>query len=59
MPATPEPSPNVSASIHGVRMPIAAAISRFCVTARMRSPSGVKRSAAISAASTMTAKMMM
>ncbi len=59
MPATPEPRPKVSASIHGVRMPIAAAMRRFCVTARIDRPSEVKRSAAISAASTSAAKMMM
>ncbi len=41
IPATPDPSPKVNASTHGVRMPIAAAILRFCVTARIRSPIGV------------------
>ena len=38
MPAMPEPSPKVSASTHGVRMPIAAAMRRFCVTARICRP---------------------
>jgi hypothetical protein len=31
----PEPKPKVSASTRGVRMPIAEAIGRFWVTARM------------------------
>ncbi len=59
MPATPDPRPKVSASIQGVRMPIAAAICRFCVTARIASPSEVKRNAAISAATTRNANTMM
>ena len=49
MPAMPEPSPKVSASMRAVRMPIAAAIARFCVTARISRPSRVKRSSASSA----------
>ena len=44
MPAMPEPSPKVSASTRAVRMPIDAAIARFCVTARISRPSRVKRS---------------
>ena len=40
----PEPSPKVSASTRLVRMPIDAAIARFCVTARISSPMRVKRS---------------
>ena len=42
----PEPSPKVSASMRAVRMPIEAAIARFCVTARISSPSRVKRNSA-------------
>ena len=49
MPAMPEPSPKVSASMRAVRMPIEAAIWRFCVTARISRPSRVKRSIASSA----------
>jgi hypothetical protein len=37
----PEPSPKVSASTHGVRMPMAEAMRRFCVTARICRPIGV------------------
>jgi len=44
------------ASTHGVRMPITEAIRRFCVTARICSPKGVKRMASISAAKTTSAK---
>ena len=40
MPAMPEPSPKVSASTRPVRMPMAAAMRRFCVTARICRPSG-------------------
>ncbi len=35
----PEPSPKVSASTAAVRMPMAAAMARFCVTARISRPS--------------------
>ena len=42
----PEPSPKVSASMRLVRMPIEAAIARFCVTARISRPKRVKRSSA-------------
>ena len=58
MPAMPEPSAKVIASIHGVRMPIAAAIRRFCVTARMRRPSDVRLSANSSPENTTSAKTM-
>src|SRR6202522_3608215 len=56
IPAMPEPSPNVSASTRLVRMPIDAAIGRFCVTARISSPKRVKRSNARSAMNTAIAK---
>ena len=42
----PEPSPKVSASMRLVRMPIEAAIARFCVTARISRPRRVKRRSA-------------
>ena len=42
MPAMPEPRPKVSASIHGVRMPMALAMARFWVTARICRPKGVR-----------------
>ncbi len=38
-PATPEPSPNVQASMRAVGMPQHAAMPRFCVTARTWRPS--------------------
>jgi len=38
-----EPSPKVSASMRAVRIPMEAAIARFCVTARISRPSRVKR----------------
>ncbi|MGY3464263.1 hypothetical protein ACVW0I_001134 [Bradyrhizobium sp. LM6.11] len=41
MPAMPEPRPKVSASTREVAMPIEAAMRRFCVTARISSPSAV------------------
>ena len=44
----PEPRPKVRASTRPVRMPIDAAIARFCVTARISSPRWVKRSSASS-----------
>ena len=37
----PAPKPNVIASTRSVRMPIARAIARFCVTARISSPNRV------------------
>ena len=55
----PAPSPKVSASTRAVRMPISAAIARFCVTARICSPSGVRLSSMSSPAKTDSAKMMM
>ena len=42
-----------------VRMPISAAIARFCVTARICSPSGVRLSSVSRPAKTTSAKMMM
>ena len=58
MPAMPEPSPKASASIRPVEMPMAAAMRRFCVTARMRRPKGVARSRSCSATKTRIVKMM-
>ena len=43
MPAMPEPRPKVSASTQGVRMPMAEAMARFWVTARICRPKVVKR----------------
>ena len=40
-PAMPEPRPNVIASTHCVRTPMAFAMLRFCATARTLSPSEV------------------
>jgi hypothetical protein len=40
MPAMPEPSAKVIMSIQGVRMPMAAAMRRFWVTARICQPEG-------------------
>jgi len=58
MPAMPEPRPNVNASIRAVRMPIAAAMARFCVTARISRPGLVKRSMPSSATNTASVKQM-
>ena len=41
-PATPEPSPKVSASTQVVRMPMELAIRRFWVTARICNPNAVR-----------------
>ena len=38
----PEPSAKVSASTHGVRMPMEDAMRRFAVTARICRPQGVR-----------------
>ena len=59
MPATPEPSPNVMASTQGVRMPMEAAIRRFCVTARTLSPRLVRFSRSRSARKTPSANSTM
>jgi hypothetical protein len=58
MPAMPEPNPKVSASTRAVRMPIDAAIARFWVTARISSPSLVKRSRPSNATNTKSVKTM-
>ena len=58
MPAMPEPRPKVNASISGVRMPITAAMRRFCVTARIERPSPPQRNVAIRAPSTSAANRM-
>ncbi len=42
MPAMPEPSAKVSASTHGVLMPIDEAMRRLAVTARICRPQGVR-----------------
>ena len=54
----PEPSPKVSASMRLVRMPIEAAMARFCVTARISRPRCVKRSSASSSTKTSIVKTM-
>ena len=59
MPAMPEPRPKVSASTRAVRMPMAAAMSRFCVTARMCRPKVVLRSTSARAPSTTKQKTRM
>ena len=58
MPAMPEPSPKASMSMRPVEMPIAAAMRRFCVTARMRRPNDVARSTNCSATKTTIASTM-
>ena len=52
MPAIPEPSPKARASMRPVEMPMAEAMRRFWVTARMRSPKGVARSTSCKATKT-------
>ena len=54
----PEPRPKVRASTRLVRMPIDAAMARFCVTARISSPRRVKRSSASSRKNTVIVKKM-
>ncbi len=58
-PAMPEPSPKVSASTRPVRMPMAPAMRRFCVTARMDKPSDVLRRTNAMAPMTSRLKTMM
>ena len=58
MPAMPDPSPKVSASMRAVRMPMAAAMARFCVTARISRPSRVRRSMPSKATKTASVKQM-
>ena len=59
MPAMPEPRPKVIASTQLVRMPMAAAMRRFWVTARISSPKRVMRMTASRAANTTRQKMTM
>ena len=54
----PEPRPKVSASTQGVRMPMALAMARFWVTARICRPKRVKRSTTSSRTNTAAAKTM-
>ena len=58
MPAMPEPRPKVMASTQLVRMPMAAAMRRFWVTARISRPKRVRRMTASRAANTTRQKMM-
>ena len=52
MPAMPDPKAKVSASTRPVRIPMVAAMRRFCTTARISSPKRVKRMAAITKSNT-------
>src|SRR5690606_18544467 len=56
MPASPEPSANVSASIRFVLMPAAPLIARFCMTARTESPQRVRYSNPYTARQTSTVR---
>ena len=55
----PDPSPNVIASTHSVRIPIALAIARFCETARMSSPIRVRFNTASRMEKTINVKITM
>ena len=54
----PEPRPKANMSMRPVETPIAAAMRRFWVTARIRSPNGVTRNANCSATNTRIASAM-